>query len=146
MFTKFFNFEDFQNFMYDFKKYGWALNTNDSNDSFCGFRYFSPCCFQMGHSLEKCLVAFDEKEDPQDIIAIIWFGEYGYSSKYQGLSYIDVREDWKRKGVATYLIKNFNNYIDHSRPICISQLSDQGQLCHLDEIFKKYLTTEVVFD
>ena len=62
MIFKFFTYNEFSDFMYDFNSYEWALKS-DKDDSFEGFRYFSPMNFQVGFDKEKCLVAFNEKED-----------------------------------------------------------------------------------
>ena len=145
MLFKFFTYDEFSDFMYDFNSYEWTLKS-DENESFEGFHYFSPMNFQVGFYKEKCLVAFNEKEDPHDIVGLIWFGEYGPSGlpTHQAVSFIDVRKDCRRRGIATALIKKFDSYIDRSRPMYISQLSDEGKLCHIGELFKNNLHTDVI--
>ena len=145
MLFKVYTYNEISDFMYDFKKYEWKLNIN-KHQSFEGFHYFSLHCLQHGFNGEKCLIAFDKKETPQNIIGVLWFGEYGFTTKQQSVSFIDVRKDCRQKGIATALIKEFNNYIDKSRPLYLSQLSQDGKNCHIDTIFKKYINTEIIVE
>lgn len=141
---KLFSFNDFSNFMYDYKNYiGWRLKMN--NDFlFNGFRYFGSYPLQYGFEKEKILVAFKgQKELPEDIIGLIWFGDYGPEMQ-QAISFIDVRTDYQHQGVATALIKELDNHLDKNKPLCLSSLSNDGLRCHIDEVFKRYITTDVV--
>ena len=139
-----FSFNDFSNFMYDYKNYtGWRLPLNE-DALFNGFRYFGYFPLQFGFEKEKILVAFNnQKERPEDIVGIIWFGEYG-PENLQSISFIDVRTDCQHQGVATSLIKELDKYLDKNKSLSLSALSDDGKRYHIDDVFKKYITTKVI--
>ena len=137
---KIFSFNEFSDFMYDYKNYtGWRLKMTDF--IFNGFKYFGSYPLQYGFDKEKILVAFKgEDELPENIIGIIWFGNYGPEMQ-QAISFIDVRTDFQHQGIATALIKELNNHLDKDKPLCLSSLSNDGLRYHIDEVFKRHITT-----
>lgn len=124
---------------------GWILPITKEY-CFENFYYFAPSNFGFGgfcdHPNEEFIVAFKNNI----IIGVICYGIYGYDHKYQAVSFIDVHKQYRNKGVATELIKELNNHIDKSQPLVLSSLSQEGKKYHIDEVFKKYIDTEIKLD
>ncbi len=100
-----------------------------------GFTYFgSPSCLDK-HT--KYLVA----QANNKIVGVIQYGDgFGYYPNMTCVCYIDVAYGARNKRVATRLIQELNKHIDKSKKFYIGQLSDMGQACHMDEVFKKNVT------
>ena len=130
---KFTGFE-FANYMYDFDKYKYRIYA-DREGVFEGFRYFSVSCLNATFQGENVIAAIDNRE----VVGVLFFGEYGFQHKQQALSFIDVRKDRRREGIAKMMAKELYNHIDHNRPFYLSQLSDEGAICHIDDIIKRSL-------
>lgn len=84
----------------------------------------------------KYLIAYVNKLEIKNVIGIIKYA--WYHDTYIGINYIDIRVDYKLKGVATALIKELNNHIV-DKYIVISILSEEGKAAKINEVFKRNL-------
>lgn len=140
-------------------------NFNDMNvnyDSFQfgiyeGFEGFSPIDIDEG----KCQFILASNED-NDIIGVIKFKRYkqrnheylteeDFTSKprlnYKGIMFVDVREDYRRKGVATEMIKLFSDITDKEgdkTSVVLGKLTHLGRDAKLLDIFKQHLPNNKV--
>lgn len=140
--SKLFSFDEFNDFIFDFNLYEYKLKSDKHNsfNGFEGFRYFSPSCLHHGNNKEKILVAFKDSEKAENIIGLIWYGDYGYSNNHQAVSFIDVKENYRNQGVATFLIKELNQHLCCEQPLYLSRLSNDGQKYHIDKLFERFIT------
>lgn len=131
---KFTGFE-FRNFMYDFDKYDYKIPYNREG-IFEGFHYFGTSCLNATFQGENVIAVIDNNE----VVGVLFFGEYGFpGSNQQALSFIDVHKDYRRQGIAKLMAKELYNYIDHNRPFYLSQLSEEGKTCHIDDVIQRSL-------
>jgi len=127
--------------LYDYNNYGWFIPVlyNDGNvPYFKGFHYFSPEDFNA-YENSKYLVAYILEHDKISIVGVIKYSVYGSEYQYQGLSYIDIQELYKGKGVAKLLISELNKYLDDKMILKLSFLSKEGTICNLNQLFKKLI-------
>ena len=145
----------------NFKEYVDSLNRMDIDtesyniNMFKGFAYFSP--IDLNSDGSNFLVAVDENIN--QIVGVLKIKRYALSNHkyvseeeiinkfftnktYIGVRYLDVRVDYKRKGIATELIKNICNIINQEAniktEIKLSFLTQEGSIAKLNQIFKKY--------
>lgn len=114
------------------------------NDTFFGFKYFSPedlnrICLNNDVESKYFCIMFNDF-----ILGIIKLSEYSFgqvsNSKYLSISYISVHYKYKNQGLATMMIKHLNDYLDNSLPLVGTRMSEEGKKCHIDNVFKKYIT------
>ena len=105
--------------------------------SIYGFHYFKDHDEIEG---VKTLVAMQNNR----FIGVIHYGVWN-NNKYQSISYIDVAEPYKKKGVATKLIKELNKHLIPDMPLVLTDLSEEGKEAKMDELFKKYITVCKVY-
>lgn len=101
---------------------------NTGNICIYGFRYFENIA-----GYRKWLAATYKGK----ILGVIC---YRVHEEYVYISYIDIAEPYKRKGIATMLIKEFNRRLDGSLPLVLSGLSIEGKQARVDELFDRYIT------
>lgn len=131
---KFTGFE-FANYMYDFNEYRYKIDA-DREGVFEGFHYFAVSCLNATFDGENVIAAIEDGK----VIGVLFFGEYGFpGSTQQALSFIDVHKDYRRQGIAKMMAKELYNHIDHNRPFYLSQLSDEGKRCHIDDVIQRSL-------
>lgn len=138
------DFNEFYAKYYDYSIYDFKIKVDDNN-SFEGFKYFSPMIFNQIGGDDKLLICTDNSNN---ILGVICFGTYGYENeKYEALSFIDVNINFRNQGIATKLANKLNKYLN---PIYdkfyLSKLTDNGKLCHMDEVFKNCINKEVVIE
>ena len=94
-----------------------------------GFRYFDPHTVngKVGY-----LCAMYEGE----IVGVIHYGTWR-DNPYQSISYIDIHNAYKRKGIAKGLIKELNKYLDKSKPLVLTDVSEEGKAANMEEEFKR---------
>lgn len=88
----------------------------------------------------KTLVAMQNNR----FIGVIHYGVWN-KNPYQSISYIDVAEPYKRKGVATKLIKELNKHLIPNMPLVLTDLSEEGKTVNIDKLFKKYISVCKVY-
>ena len=134
--------------LYDYNNYKWSIPVlyNDGNvPYFKGFHYFSPEDFNA-YEDSKYLVAYIIENNKTSIIGVIKYSVYGSEYQYQGLSYIDIQESHKGKGVAKLLISELNKHLDNKMILKLSFLSKEGAICNLNKLFKKLIYGVKVYD
>lgn len=63
-------------------------------------------------------------------------------SDHYTIGYIDVREDYRKKGIAKKLITFLKGSLK-DKTIILTRLSDMGKACHIDKCFKSILEPEL---
>lgn len=130
---------DWVNKMY--KKMDYLLSPFWKRDSgfpsMYGFHYFKNHDEIQG---VKTLVAMQNNK----FLGAIHYGVWN-NNKYQSISYIDVAEPYKRKGIATKMIKELNKHLIPNMPLVLTDLSEEGKAAKIDELFKKYITVCKVY-
>jgi len=127
--------------LYDYNNCEWSipvLYNNGNVPYFKGFHYFSPEDFNA-YEDSKYLVAYMLEHNKVSIIGVIKYSVYGSEYQYQGLSYVDIQETYKGKGVVKLLISELNKYLDDKMILKLSFLSKEGKQCNLDQLFKKLI-------
>lgn len=118
---------------------GKSLPTIKTNDGIIrSFHYFDVqdiICYYQPDDV-KYLVAYVDEFKIKNVIGIIKYA--WYNDCYIGINYIDIRVDYKRKGVATLLIKELDNYLV-DKYVVISILSKEGKEAKINEVFKNNL-------
>lgn len=81
--------------------------------------------------------AFNEKE----LIALLKFSQSPTNKENIWIiSWIDVREDYREKGIATELIRKLNEYVKGKNFIIINTpLSEMGKVCKLNNLMRKII-------
>lgn len=63
---------------------------------------------------------------------------------YTLMRYIDVKKGYKGLGIGTQMIKKFNEQIDKTIPLLISEESDDGKIIGSHNMFQKYMDNVVI--
>ena len=63
---------------------------------------------------------------------------------YTSMRYIDVKEGYKGLGIGKTLIQRFNNYIDKTIPLMVSEESDDGKIIGSHKMFQKYINNTII--
>jgi GNAT superfamily N-acetyltransferase len=111
--------------------YNYPIWKNEfGHSTIIGFHYLSPD-FCDCHSL---FVAKCEGK----VVGCIKYGKYSMDNQYKhyGLNYIDVNENYRRRGIAKMLIEEFAKILGDDMPLCLSDESDMGELCQMEKHFK----------
>lgn len=146
----------------DLKKSIKSLNEMEVDDKtynipmYKDFSYFSPVDLESDGS--NFFIAVDEEIN--EIVGVLKIKRYTKDTyKYIpeeeiwnqifvnkmciGVKFLDVREDYQRRGIATELIKQMcnmvNKEVDLKTKIELSFLTKAGSKAKLDKIFKKYI-------
>ena len=106
-----------------------------NNVAVAGFTYLHSEDFHANYGDIKYLVALYQNR----IVGVIKFGIWP-NSNHQALSYIDVSVKYRRLGIATRMIKELNKYITNDTAFVLTDESEMGKLCGMNEICKKYIT------
>lgn len=133
---------DLLNLIYSWNRYEYMLEIDDNN-SFKGFHYFSPVNFDY-YAKEDFIVAFNENSE---IIGVLAYGWYGFKNeeKYRGFSFIDVRMDYRNKGVSKELIKELSKQFKKDDSLTVSKLSNDGRNFHVLENIKKFINCKIIY-
>lgn len=120
-----------------------AVNQNGHN-VFPGFHYFQGGCDFSGNKGVRYLLA--KSKSNNKVAGVIRYGHWPYSPNVTAIAYIDVALGARQKGVGTKLAKHFGTIIDVNEPLRLGRLSEMGQLCHMDEVFKRNLPADISYD
>lgn len=121
------------------------INKRGTFGTFLGFRYFSPMDIRDNYFLcdfednSKFLCALYNDV----IIGAIKTCYVNDKFPYLCVSYIDVHKDFKSKGLGRILVQQLNKLLDNTLVLVGTPLSDEGKKCHMDEVFRKYVTNTV---
>ena len=78
---------------------------------------------------------------------IYWDYQLTTGEIYTSMHYIDIKENYKGKGIGRELIKFFNTIIDKSISLLISEEWGDGLILGTHRMFKKYIdNTNIVFN
>ena len=128
----------------DLEKYFKNMRDNDyqgywrskyNNVAVAGFTYFHTEDFHANYGDIKYLVAIYQNR----MIGIIKFGVWP-NSNHQALSYVDVSVKYRRLGIATQMIKELNKYISTDTTFVLTDESEMGKLCGMNDVCKRYIT------
>ena len=109
---------------------------------FLDFQYFSSADLNSLYcSLTNFIVAIIDNE----VVGVIKIREYEDHIKYQSICYIDVSAKYRRKGIASKMIKELDNYLQKNQPLVLTELSKDGQKARIDLIFKRNITVTEVY-
>lgn len=70
-----------------------------------------------------------------NVIGVIKFGVWD-GPKHQAVSYIDVSEKYRNKGIAKKLISNLEKYLYDDLTLVLTDESDMGKMCNMNEKFR----------
>lgn len=129
--------------LYDNTTYEWKIKILEERYSiskFENFKYFSPEDLVNWHDKSNYLVTYHNKK----IVGVIKYGVFGHEEKEYGICYIDVNNEFKRRGIAKELITELNKYLDLELKLYISKPSDEGELCKINDLFKGLITRRSV--
>jgi hypothetical protein len=119
---------------------------------FEGFHYFTPDCIHYWNqsnpnSKYKFIVARTPSETgPHSIVGVTLIGQYEEEPPYKAIQFIDVRRDYKRRGVATSMIKTLDLILANNEILVGSSLSEEGIQSNLHNLVRRYLTKSIYFD
>lgn len=122
---------------------GWSVPV------FEGFRYFSPIDFKqqeigtrfiLATYKEEIVGVMKTKRYAQDNHAYVDEKEKRTIPNYIAIRYVDVREDFKRRGMASALYKHLNTRLNSSDTVISSPLSAEGEKAALHTIRTTYIT------
>lgn len=71
--------------------------------------------------------------------------KYGVWDDHQAVAYIDIHMTWRNKGLASYMISEFDKYVYPNYNMFITSESDMGRICKMYEKFKKAITKVPVY-
>jgi hypothetical protein len=138
--------EQLLNFLYDWGNQEYALKEvkrPGQSSQFKGFHYFSPYnLFENDRDLQFLVAHEGGVKAPGSIIGVVKLGTFSFCGSlpdYTGICYIDVREDRRQMGVATEMIKSFNEHLAGKRWLVGSRPSELGMKCHLKDIIRREL-------
>ena len=115
-----------------------GITCDSSNHShIAGFHYFN-----LDMDAKKDFLVCKQGNTYLGVIKYGIYDNYG-SVKHQGLPYIDVNQKYQQNGIATLMIQQLNKYLDKDIPLFLTRESDQGKLCHMENLFLKYINTTI---
>ena len=103
-----------------------------NNVAVSGFTYFHSEDFHANYGDIKYLIALYKNR----IIGIVKFGVWP-NSTHQALSYIDISVKYRRLGLATRMLKELNKYISSDSAFILTDESEMGKLCHMNQLAKR---------
>ncbi len=112
--------------------YSGTWRNNYNQVSFSGFTYLKYSEFDYSDNDIKFLTAVYKN----NVIGVIKFGVWR-DSNHQAVSYIDVSYKYRCKGVATKLINSLEKYLYDDTVLVLTDESDMGKLCGMNEKFRK---------
>lgn len=115
----------------------YKLNLQE-NGAFEKFKYFAVNTIHCNEG-DYFLVKFNESSEIIGIMNIkIYIDSDKPSKPIDYVSYIDIREDYKNKGIATEMIKVLSLFYSNKK-IAGTSLSIEGRKCKINNVFKKYI-------
>lgn len=136
------NEDEILDYIYDKKNGTTKYLKDESHSIFAGFHYFGNMAFETHRFEHYYIVALYN----ETIVGVISVKAYDKSRNYDGslllkfISYIDVREDCKRMGLANKLISYLNKI--ESDLIIGTDMSVEGKLANIHNVFKRHLNTK----
>lgn len=117
--------------------YGESVTWTNSynNNNIPGFRYLNYNTIHTHMDDVKYLVAHKD----WTIIGVICFGIWPYTKDHQSMSYIDVALPYRKKGIATQMIKELDKHLVKNLDLHLSPVSDTGKACNIADLFKKHI-------
>lgn len=61
--------------------------------------------------------------------------------KYKYISFVDVKEEYKNRGIARLLYQHIEKTLDNDKKVVSSFLTSQGKIAKLDKLLKQYVTS-----
>ena len=135
--------EELHKLLYD-NENGYKMPTvrKPSGWVFLDFQYFSSADLNSLYcSLTNFIVAIIDNE----VVGVIKIREYEDHIKYQSICYIDVSAKYRRKGIASKMIKELDNYFQKNQPLVLIELSKDGQKARIDLVFKRNITVTEIY-
>lgn len=109
------NQQEMFNLLVDLKTGIPRLKTKSINNTFVDWTYFSVDSQSIPNKFFYIVFYKNEELIAQNIVAIAKYGIYGFTGeKHIGFSYVDVKPEYQKQGLATKLITEFAN-IDFSK-------------------------------
>lgn len=138
--------EDLYKLLYDNENsYKMPTVRKPSGWVFLDFQYFSGADLNSLYcSLTNFIVAIVDIVD-NEVVGVIKIREYEDHIKYQSICYIDVSAKYRRKGIASKMIKELDNYLQKNQPLVLTELSKDGQKARIDLVFKRNITVTEVY-
>ena len=135
--------EDLYKLLYDNENsYKMPTVQKPSGWVFLDFQYFSSADLNSLYcSLTNFIVAIVDNE----VVEVIKIGEYKDHIKYQSICYIDISAKYRRKGIASKMIKELDNYFQKNQPLVLIELSKDGQKARIDLVFKRNITVTEIY-
>ncbi|RRJ54966.1 GNAT family N-acetyltransferase [Paenibacillus oralis] len=100
------------------------------------FHFFAPLDFQWSEvtlAQQTFLMAFDEG----NLVGVMLLVQDDRNPYHYGISYVDVHAQHRRKGIATYLYRQLNQWVQPNFLMSTSDLTQEGKKAKLDQIFKR---------
>lgn len=108
-----------------------------------GFHFFSPYDLNMKSITEYyCVIAIDREE----IRGIMLLYQDSYHPLTYNISYIDVRKDYQRQGIAKGLYSELNGLLTPNNVVIGTDLTDDGKAAKLKKLRKEIITNCHSFD
>lgn len=108
-----------------------------------GFHFFSPIDFNMASIMEYYCVMAVEGIDVRGVMLLYQDPQHPLS---YSISYVDVRKDHQRQGIAKGLYVTLNGFLSQDNIVIGTDLTDKGKSAKLDRLRKKTITTCLSFD
>lgn len=135
--------EELQKLLYD-NENGYKIPTvrKPSGWVFLDFQYFSSGDLNPLYcSQNNFIVAIIDNE----VVGVIKIGDYEDYIKYKSICYVDVSAKYRRKGIASKMIKELNNYLSKNQPLLLTDLSNDGKKARIDLIFIREIYSTKVY-
>ena len=116
-------------------------------DVFEGFTYFSPS--SMNYERPANFILAREGNNPKDIIGVLnvnLFQSYNKLPDHWQLSFVEVREDKRQRGIATQLYTKLNEILTPGDFLVGTDSTSYGRVANLDEKRNKLVTVCPNFD
>ena len=136
--------EDTEKLIYN-KCYSRYAQNNYHNNLF-GFHYLGGCSFSF-HNLDNYYIVGLYNDIIVSIISIETYDKTlsnGTTELISFVSYIDVREDIKKQGVATNMINFLNSTLNENDLIIGTDMSEEGQAANIHSVFSRILGSKWV--
>ena len=113
---------------------GFQRDLDSNNYAVSGFHYFTLDESDLNQKILLC-------KQGNTILGAIKHGLYDNFGQmpHQAIAYIDVNKNYRNLGIATLMIQNLDKYLNKTLPLFLTQESELGHKCRMEEKFKKYI-------
>lgn len=102
-----------------------------------GFRYVCNIDYKESEKNDFIVALCDDI-----VVGVLKLGTiYEKNYKYRYISFVDVKKDYRQRGIAKLLYQQIESVLDNDRKVVSSFLTKDGKNAKLDKLLKQYVTS-----